>query len=88
MYFHKMALLPKKEIEAVCTCIASSLGYSSLREHQENVITKFIAGNDVFVVLQTGRYGKSLCHACLLSTSDKLLNVMNSTLVIIQFASD
>ena len=32
-----MALFPKDEIEVVCTCVASSLGYSSLRQHQKNI---------------------------------------------------
>ena len=82
-----MALFSKNEIEAVCTCVASSLGYSSLREHQKNVVTNFVAGNDVFVILPTG-YGKSLCYACLPGTFDKFLNITNSTVVIIRFASD
>ena len=86
-----MALFSKNEIEAVCTCVASCLGYSSLREHQKNVVTNFVAGNYVFVILPeilpTG-YGKSLCYACLPGTFDKFLNITNSTVVIIRFASD
>ena len=83
-----MVLFPKDEIEAVCTCVlASSLGYSSLREHQKNVVTNFVGRNDVFAILPTG-YGKSLCYACLPGTFDKLLNVTKSTVVIIRFASD
>ena len=59
-----MALFSKKETEAVCTCVVSSLGYSSLREHQKNVVTDFVAGNDVFVILPTG-YGNSPAVLCL-----------------------
>ena len=83
-----MVLFPKNEIEAVCTCVASSLGYSSLWQHQKNVVTDFVAGNDVFDILSTG-YGKSLCFACLPGTCNKrLLNVTNSTVTIIRFTSD
>ena len=81
IYFHKMALFSKNETEVVCTCVASSLGYSSLREHQKNVVTGFV---DIFVILSTG-YGKSLYYACL---PGKFLNITNSTVVIIRFASD
>ena len=72
-----VALLPKNEIEAICTCVALSLGYSSLREQQKDVVTNFVAGSDVFAILPTG-YSKSLCYACLPGTFDKLLNVTNS----------
>ena len=68
-----MTLFSKNEIEAVCTCVSSSLGYSSLREYQKNVVTNFITGNNVFAMLPTG-YGKSLCYACLPGTFDKFLN--------------
>ena len=54
-----MVLFSKNEIEAVCTCVALSLGYSSLQEHQKSVVTNFVAGNDVFAILPTD-YGKSL----------------------------
>ena len=43
---------------------AKSLGYPSLKNEQERVLSKFIEGNDVFVSLPTG-YGKSLCYAAL-----------------------
>ena len=47
-----------------------------------NVVTNFVVGDGVFVVLSTG-YGKSLCYACLPGTFDKFLNITNSTVVII-----
>jgi len=64
----------KEEIEATCNSVALSLGYSSLREQQKTVITKFVAGSDVFAILPTG-YGKSLCYACLPDVFDKLLKL-------------
>jgi len=67
----------KKEIEVTCNSVALSLEYLSLREQQKDVITKFVAGSDVFAIslLPTG-YGKSLCYACLCSV---FFNVLNST---------
>ena len=40
------ASLSKDEIEASCTAVVLSLGYSSLRERQKEVITNFVAGSD------------------------------------------
>ena len=40
-----------------CEVVASSLGYSILREHQIRVMLSFVRGNDVFRVLPTV-YGK------------------------------
>ena len=37
------------------------LGYKQLRAKQEQAITQFLKGNDVFVSLPTGS-GKSLCY--------------------------
>ena len=58
--FSQDGIIPKNEIEAVYTCVASSLEYSSLRQHQKNVITNFVAGNDVFAILPTG-YTARVC---------------------------
>ena len=55
-----MALFPKNEIEAVYTCVASSLGYSSLREHHKNVVTNFVAGNDILLYFQLATQQESV----------------------------
>ena len=39
---------------------ASVLGFSCLNDKQKEVISQFVAGNDVFVCLPTG-FGKSIC---------------------------
>ena len=68
-----MALLfPKNEIMVICAYVAIFLGYSSLLEHQKDVVTNFVARNDVFAILATG-YSKSLCCACLLIFSKTCL---------------
>ena len=38
-----------------------ALGFTSLKPEQEEAITQFTLGRDVFVALPTG-YGKSLCY--------------------------
>ena len=43
---------------------AKSLGYPTLKDEREKVLSKFLEGNDVFVSLPTG-YGKSLSYAAL-----------------------
>ena len=62
--------------------VASSLGYTSLKDEQLKVLSSFIAGNDVFAALPTG-YGKSLCYACLPGVFDLLLSTSNSVVVVI-----
>ena len=43
---------------------ALSLGYSSLKPEQRDVIVEFVLGSDVFAILPTG-YGKSSYYTCL-----------------------
>ena len=69
-----VVLFSENEIEVICTCIALSLGYYSLQEHQKDVVTNFVTGN---AILPSG-YGKSLCYTCLPGTFDKLLYLANS----------
>ncbi len=49
------------EISEAARSVARSLGYSSLKDKQLEVIENFVSGHDVFAVLPTG-YGKSLCR--------------------------
>ena len=51
-------------ILATAESAALSLGYSSLKPKQRDVIVEFVLGSDVFAILPTG-YGKSLCYGCL-----------------------
>ena len=41
----------------------STLGYRELKEEQEEIILRFIFGNNVFGVLVTV-FGKSFCYTC------------------------
>ena len=50
-----------EEIEAALQSALQLLGFKALKEHQKQVITKFVLGSDVFVNLPTGS-GKSLCY--------------------------
>ena len=63
-----MALFSKKETEVVCTCVASSLGYSSLREHQKNFVTDLVAGKMFLLYFQlaTARVCAMLVYLALL----------------------
>ena len=61
---------------------ASSLGYSTLKPLQEEVIVQFVAGRDVFAVLPTG-FGKSLCYACLLQALDRLREKSGSFVIVV-----
>ena len=49
------------------------LGYSPLKDEQIQCIAKFMAGENVFVILPTG-YGKTACFACLPIAFDLYLN--------------
>ena len=59
-----MATFSQVKAENACEVVASSLRYSTQREHQIRVMSSFVRGNYVFEVLPTG-YGKSLCYAVL-----------------------
>ena len=52
------------EMKTVMDSVWRRLGYSHLRREQEEAVTAFVGGNDVFVALPTGS-GKSLCFAIL-----------------------
>ena len=67
------------EVDATSDCVASTLGYHSLKSEQKAVIKEFVMGKDVFAIFPTG-YGKSLCYACLPGVFDKLFG---STLSIV-----
>ena len=61
---------------------ACSLGYTSLKDKQTEVITNFLLGNDVFAVLSTG-YGKSLCYNSLPKAFDIFFETEGSIVIIV-----
>ena len=58
-----------------------SLGYSSLKPEQRDVVMEFVLGSDVFAILPTG-YGKSLYSACLPRVYNCLLDATSSIVVV------
>lgn len=71
-----------KEIESAVMAATAELGYASLKDRQKEVITKFIAGRDVFAALPTG-YGKSLCYGCLPRVYDRLRSQIEGSIVMV-----
>ena len=57
----------REEIEATCNFVALSLGHSSLQEQQNDVITKFVAGSDVFAILPRSLHVMSVYLAYFIS---------------------
>ena len=60
----------------------SWVGYSALRERQQQIVKAFVPGQDVFVALPTGS-GKSLCFCILPAGYDILRGVENLSLVVV-----
>ena len=58
------------------------LGYRQLRAKQEQAITQFLKGNDVFVSLPTGS-GKSLCYWILPYSFDFIRRKHNSMIIVV-----
>ena len=69
-------------LEDIARSAASSLGYTFIKPEQEQAISSFMEGNDVFVSLLTG-YGKSLCFAALPCAFDKLRRSGTPPIVIV-----
>ena len=65
-----------------CALSAASVGYSTLKDRQKEVLVNFLFGNDVFAVLPTG-YGKSLCYICLPKAMDVLHSTVGSIVVVV-----
>ena len=58
------------------------LGYDKLKREQENVVTAFVSGRDVFSILPTG-FGKTLCYACLPLIFDDLRPVSSPSIILV-----
>ena len=61
------------EIENVVVKAAEQLRYAPLKEEQQQCITDFVRGKDIFIVLPTG-FGKTVCYACLPKAFDLYLS--------------
>ena len=71
-----------EEIEAALQSALQLLGFKALKEHQKQVITKFVLGSDVFVNLPTGS-GKSLCYWMLPATFNFLRQEEGSFIIVV-----
>ena len=69
-------------IQKALTKATESLAYSSLRQQQDQAVTAFMQGSDVFICLLTGS-GKSLCYTILPAVYDALQNTKSSIVVVV-----
>ena len=46
-----MDAFKEEEVERACSEIGTTLGYSSLKDHQLKVVKNFVMGSDVFAIL-------------------------------------
>ena len=74
-------------IPAAAESAALSLGYSSLKQGQRDIIVEFVLGSDVFAILPTG-YGKSLYYACRPRVYNCLLDATSSIVVVVTPLTD
>ena len=58
------------------------MGYTKLKPPQEEIITEYVLGKDVFVSLPTG-FGKSICYGCLPIVFDKLRGLDEKSIALI-----
>ena len=61
---------------------ASALGVITLKPEQEEAITNFVQGKDVFLALPTG-YGKNLCYFALPLVFDRVRAVDRQSVVLV-----
>ena len=56
-----------KQIEflSAVDTVAKSLGYNCLKDEQKVILQELLKNRDIFAVLPTGRYGKSMCYISL-----------------------
>ena len=76
-----MARYSKEVVEAAIFSSCTTIGIANLKEKQKEVITYFVEGNDVLVILPTG-YGKSFCFALLPLVFDRLRGEKMESVVI------
>ena len=75
-------LLPLETLKDSIKTVACSLGYDKLKKEQEESISNFAKGRDVFVSLPTG-YGKSICYIILPWLFDELRKVDMKSIVLV-----
>ena len=69
-------------LKTILQNIATMLGYEQLKKEQEESITEFITGRDVFVSLPTG-FRKSLFYTLLPSVFDQLRKVERKSIALV-----
>ena len=77
-----MAAFSECAIEEAVSEAVKTMGYSRLTSKQNEVVTAFVGGQDVFVSLPTGS-GKSLCYCILPIVFDLLRRVMGQSIVVV-----
>lgn len=74
--------MEKSRVENAIRCALAKLQFSELKPKQEEVVTTFAMGHDVFVALPTGS-GKSLCFWILPAMFNALKETSKSIIVVI-----
>ena len=77
-----MAALTYEHVHDAAAVAARQLGYATMKYEQLEVVTSVLQGYDVFTILPTG-FGKSLCFTCLPSLYDRLLPLVQPSIVIV-----
>ena len=76
-----MAVSKRESVEEALSASVATLGFDSLREHQQKAVEEFVSGKDVFVCLLTG-HGKSLCYAVLPLVFDRIRGKDSASIVL------
>ena len=74
--------LTDEHVHDAATVVARQLGYEAMKYEQLEIVSSVLQGYDVFGILPTG-FGKGLCFACLPSLYDRLLPLLQPSIVIV-----
>ena len=72
----------REDVLSSVTYATTYLGYTKLKPQQEEIITEYVLGKDVFVSLPTG-FGKSICYGCLPIVFDILRGLDEKSIALI-----